>query len=132
MRTNKNSIIELVKSGLSKLLYALRTGQKADGKSHFEELYGRKPNPVKNNVAERNKNVSEKEAKLTFSPPDFEEEIELATQVRERTKGSKVEGQTVQEKGVEGAKRNSTQRLRDVPYAGKRRRQRNNLNIKER
>ena len=74
-------------------MYALRTGQKADGKSPFEKLYGRQPNTVKSNVVERIKNVSETEPKVTFSPSDFEEEIDSTILVRERTKGLKLDGQ---------------------------------------
>ena len=92
LRTNKNSL-KREKSGLSEILYALRTGRKADGKSPFEKLYGRQPNTVKSNVVERIKNVSETEPKVTFSPSDFEEEIDSTILVRERTKGSKLEGQ---------------------------------------
>ena len=47
LRTNKNIILKRDKSGLSEILYALRMGQKADGKSSFEKLCGRKPNTVK-------------------------------------------------------------------------------------
>ena len=80
----------------------MRTGQKADGKSPFEKLYGRKPNTVKSNVVERIKNVSETEPKVTFCPSDFEEEIDSTIQVSERTKESKLD------KGGEGAERNGT------------------------
>ena len=93
LRTNKSIVLKREKSGLSEILYALRTGQKADGKSPFEKLYGRQPNTVKSNVIERIKNVSETESKVTFSPSDFEEEIDSTILVRERTKGSKLEGQ---------------------------------------
>ena len=92
LKTNKNIVLKREKSGLSEILYALRTGQKADGKSPFEKLYGRQSNTVKSNVVERIKNVSETEPKVTFNPSDFEEEIDSIL-VRERTKGSKLEGQ---------------------------------------
>ena len=93
LRTNKSIVLKREKSGLSEILYALRTGQKADGKSPFEKLYKRQPNTVKSNVVERIKNVSKTEPKVTFSPSDFEEEIDSTILVRERTKGSKLEGQ---------------------------------------
>ena len=73
-------------------MYALQTGQMADGNASFEKFFGRKPNTVKSNEVERNKIVSETESKLTFSPSDFEEEIDSATLVRKRKKGSKLEG----------------------------------------
>ena len=93
LRTNKNIVPKREKSRLSEILYALRTGQKADGKSPFEKLYGRQTNTVKSNVVERIKNVSETEPKVAFSPSDFEEEIDSTILVRKRTKGSKLEGQ---------------------------------------
>ena len=61
---------------------------------------------VKSNVIGRIKNVSETEPKLTFSPSDFEEEIDSTILVRE-DKGVKVR-RIVQEKGGEGAERNGT------------------------
>ena len=88
LRKNKSIILKRDQSGLSEILYALRTGQKADGKSPFEKLYGRKPNTVKSNVVERNIFVLETESKLAFSVSDFEEEVDSAILVRERTKGS--------------------------------------------
>ena len=92
LRKNKSIIFKRDISGLSEILYALRTGQKADGKSPFEKLYGRKPNTVKSNVVERVIFVLETESKLAFSVSDFEEEVDTAILVRERTKGSKLEG----------------------------------------
>ena len=58
LRTNKNIVLKKDKSGLSKILYALRMGEKADGKSPFENLYGRKPNMVKSNIVDKIKGVS--------------------------------------------------------------------------
>ena len=99
LRTNKNIVLKREKSGLSEILYALRTGQKADGKSPFEKLYGRKPNTVKSNVVERIKNVSETEPKVTFSPSDFEEEIDSTILVRERTRGRSLRASTRERRG---------------------------------
>ena len=59
---------------------------------HSEKLYGRQPNTEKSNVVKRIKNVSETEPKKTFSPSDFEEELDSTISVRERIKGSKLEG----------------------------------------
>ena len=53
VRTNKNRVLKKDKSGLSETLNALRMGEKADGKSPFENLYGRKPNTVKSNNVDR-------------------------------------------------------------------------------
>ena len=89
LRTTKNIFLKRDKSSISEVLYALRSGQKVDGKSLFKKLYERKPNTVKRNVVERIKNASETESKLNFSLSDFEEEIDSAILVRESTKGSK-------------------------------------------
>ena len=93
LRTNKNIILKRDKSGLSEILYALRMGKKADGKSPFEKLYGREPNTVKSNIINKIKNVSENDPKVEFTQSDFEEEVDSTILVRERTKGSKLEGQ---------------------------------------
>ena len=93
LRTNRNVILKRDKSGLSELLYALRMGKKADGKSPFEKLYGREPNTVKSNIINKIKNVSENDLKVEFTQSDFEEEVDSTILVRERTKGSKLEGQ---------------------------------------
>ena len=58
-----------------------------------KKFFGPKPNTVKSNVVERIKSVSEREPKVTISRSDFEEEIDTAILVRERTKGSKLESQ---------------------------------------
>ena len=68
-------------------------GKKADGKSPFEKLYRRDPNTVKSNIINKIKNVSENDPKVEFTQSDFEEEVDSAILVRERTKGSKLEGQ---------------------------------------
>ena len=68
-------------------------GKKADGKSPFEKLYGREPNTVKSNIINKIKNVSENDPKVECTQSDFEEEVESTILVRERTKGSKLEGQ---------------------------------------
>ena len=93
LRTNRNIILKRDKSGLSEILYALRMGKKADGSSPFEKLYGREPNTVKSNIINKIKNVSENDPKVEFTQSDFEEEVDSTILVRERTKGSKLEGQ---------------------------------------
>ena len=90
---NRNIILKRDKSGLSEILYALRMGKKADGSSPFEKLYGREPNTVKKNIINKIKNVSENDPKVEFTQSDFEEEVDSTILVRERTKGSKLEGQ---------------------------------------
>ena len=73
-------------------MYAFQMGQKTNGKSPFEKLYGRKPNTVKSNVVEQNKIVSEAEPRLAFGVSGFEEQIDSMILVQLRTKGPKLEG----------------------------------------
>ena len=82
LTTNKNIVLKRDKSGLSEILYALRMGKKASGKSPFESLYGRKPNTVKSNIVVKIKSVSEVDQKIKFSTSDFEEEVDSAISVR--------------------------------------------------
>ena len=89
LRTNKNIVLKRDKLGLSEILYALRMGEKASGKSPFESLYGWKPNTVKSNIVVKIKSVLEVDQKIKFSTSDFEEEVDSAILVRERTGGSK-------------------------------------------
>ena len=99
LRTKRNIILKKDKSGLSEILYALGMGKKADGKSAFEKLYGREPNTVKSNRINKIKNVSENDPKDEFTQTDFEEEIDSTILARERTKGSKLEGQCKRKTG---------------------------------
>ena len=63
LRTNKSIILTKDNSGLSEILYALRSGKKIDGKSPFKRQYGQEPNTVKSNMVSelvnREKGVSE-------------------------------------------------------------------------
>ena len=65
---------------MSEILYALRTGQKTDGKSAFEKQFGRERNTVKSNIltelVNKGKDVSEQESGFKFEKSDFEEEVD--------------------------------------------------------
>ena len=95
LRTNKGIILKKDNSGLSEILYALRTGKKIDGKSPFEKQFGREPNTVKGNIVtelvNKGKDVSEQEPGFNFEKSDFEEEVDSTILVRERVRGSKLE-----------------------------------------
>ena len=103
LRTNQNIVVKKDNSGLSEILYALRTGKKADGKSPFEKQFGREPNTVKSNIVselvENSKGFLERDSKVTFSTSDFEEEIDSTILVRERTRGSKLEPTFTKKRG---------------------------------
>ena len=53
---------------LIRIIIRVANGPKGGRKIAVQNLYGRKPNTVTSNVVQRNKNVSETESKLTFSP----------------------------------------------------------------
>ena len=55
-------------------------------------LNGRKPNTVKSNIVDKFKSVSEVDQGVTFNASDFEDEIDSTILVRERTRGSMLEG----------------------------------------
>ena len=74
-------------------------GKKADGKLPFERLYGREPNTVNSNIINKIKNNSENDPKVEFTQSDFEEEVDSAILVRERTKVSKLKDSTKERQG---------------------------------
>ena len=80
------------KSALSKILYALLVGKKVDGKSPFEKNFGQAPNTIKSILVSRSKFVSETDQQLRSTSSDFQEDVDSAILVRERTRGSKLEG----------------------------------------
>ena len=86
-------VLKRDKSGFSEIFYALRMGEKAEGKSPFENLHGRKSNTVKSYMVHKIKGVSKVDPGLKFTMSSFEEEIDSAIMARERPKGSKLEGQ---------------------------------------
>ena len=50
LRASKEVFLAKDYTGLSDILFALRTAKKADGKSPFEMQFGRKPNTVESNL----------------------------------------------------------------------------------
>ena len=56
-------------------------------------MNGWNSNTVKSNIVDKIKGVSEVDPGLKFSTSDFEEEVDSAIMVRERTRGSKLESQ---------------------------------------
>ena len=92
LRTNKQIFLTKDKSGLSKILYSLRVNKKKDGSSPFGKHMGRKPNTVKSNLARGLLDISEQDPNLDFSPSDFRDDLDSSILVRERARGSKLEG----------------------------------------
>ena len=84
---------------MSETVYALRMGKKADRKSPFVNLYGRKPNTVKSNIIDKIKGVSEVDQGLKFSTSDFEEEVDSAIMANGEREDARVQiGKSIQKK----------------------------------
>ena len=92
LRANKRIILTKDQSGLSEILYALRISKRKDGKSPFEKQLGREPNTVESNAVSKFLEISEQDNSLEFSPTDFQYYLDSTVLVRERSRGSKLEG----------------------------------------
>ena len=87
LRTNKNILVSKDKSGISNILFALRSEKGYDGKSAFEKQNGRKPNTLKSRMIE--KCILEKDLKINLEPEDFSDEADSTILIRERVRGRK-------------------------------------------
>ena len=87
LRTNKQIIVTKDQSGLLEFLYALRIGKKKDGSSPFEKQWGREPNTVKSNLVSKLLYPD-----LQFDNSDFQDELDSPVLVRERARGTKLQG----------------------------------------
>ena len=97
LRTNKNILVSKDKSGISNILFALRSEKGYDGKSAFEKQNGRKPNTLKSRMIE--KCILEKDPKINQEPEDFSDEADSTILIRERVRGTKLEGSFKRVKG---------------------------------
>ena len=97
LRTNKKIVVEHETSGLSKILFALRSEKGVDGKSAFEKHMGRKPNTLKSAMI--GKCISDKDPRIKIEPEDFSEEADSTILVRERVRVTKLEGAFKKVKG---------------------------------
>ena len=90
LRTNTKNLISKEKSGISNILFALKSGKVPDGKSAFEKPNGRKLNTQKSRMIE-NCNLDQ-DPRIEIKPEDFSEEADSTVLVRERVRGTKLEG----------------------------------------
>ena len=97
LRTNRKVVVEKNTSGLSNILFALRTEKGVDNTSAYERQMGRKPNTLKSAMIR--KCFLEKDPQLQIEPEDFSEEADSTILVRERVKGTKLEGNFKKIKG---------------------------------
>ena len=92
LRTNKQIIVTKDQSGLSESLYALRVNKKKDCTSPFEKQMGRQPNTLKLNLVSKLLAFSEQDPNLEFEQSDFQDDLDSTVLVRERARGSKLQG----------------------------------------
>ena len=97
LRTNKNILVSKDKSGISNILFALRSEKGSDGKSAFVKQNGREPNTPKSRMIENC--ILEKDPKINQEPEDFSDEADSTILIRERVRGTKLEGSFKRVKG---------------------------------
>ena len=97
LRTDTKILISKGKSGISNILFALRSEKGSDGKSAFERQNGRKPNTEKSRMIE--KCILDQDPQIDIEPEDFSEEADSTILVRERVRGTKLEGAFKKVKG---------------------------------
>ena len=114
LRTNRNIIVQRDTTGISNILFALRSEKGADNKSAFEKQMGRTPNTIKSAMI---KCILEEDPKLQIEPEDFSEEADSTILVRERVRGTKLEGNFKKMKGRVTAESEHT--ITVQPKAGK-------------
>ena len=101
LRTNRQIIITKDQSGLSEILYALRVNKKKDGSSPFEKQMGRQPNTVKSKLVSKLLAISEQDPNLEFEQSDFQDDLDSTVLVRDRARGSKLQGSFEKRSGEE-------------------------------
>ena len=99
IRAEKTIITEKGNVGLTRLLFALRTAATANGNSPFENVFGQKPNTIKNILIEKPNNCLENDSALQLSPEDFPKDNDPTILMRNKTKNTKLEGHFKQRKG---------------------------------
>ena len=97
LRTNTKILFSKDKSGISNILFDLRSEKGPDEKSAFERQNGRKPNTEKSRMIE--KCILDQDPQIEIEPEDFSEEADSTILVRERVRGTKLEGAFKKVKG---------------------------------
>ena len=95
LRANQKIVLDKDNTGLSELLYALRTAPKENKISPAELHTGRKFTTVKDIITtkpvQHNYNVSDNDSNFELTMSDFPADQDSEILVRERTRGSKLE-----------------------------------------
>ena len=83
---------------MSKKLFALLSENSSDGKSAIEKHTGREPNTPKLRLIE--KCILEKDPAIEIEPEDFSEEADSIILIREKIRGTKLEGAFKKYRGI--------------------------------
>ena len=86
------------KTGLSEILFALRMNPSAAKKSPFERHTGQEPNTIKR-ILTNHKQVISDNQEVNINNDDFKSGQDSAILVRERARGTKLEGLCKKEEG---------------------------------
>ena len=96
---NKNRVVSKDKSGLAEILFALRMYPSAKGKSAYEKYTRGEPNTIKKLVVNLFKSISDHPT-VDLKDTDFESGQDSTILVRERKRGTRLEGAYKKRKGV--------------------------------
>ena len=99
LRTNNKIIVSKDNSGISEILFARRMYPSANEKTAYEKSTGFEPNTIKKLVTEPFGCISDRST-VTLSDTDFESGQDSTILVRERTRGTKLEGAYKKRKGT--------------------------------
>ena len=95
-------------TGLSSLLFALRTAATANGNSPFERVFERKPNTVKSILTEKPNKCLQNDKQLQLSHEEFPKDNDSTIFLRDRTKNTKLESQFKKKRGAIAAESSHT------------------------
>ena len=115
LRSNSKVLIEKKIKRNFKPPIPLRSEIGIDGKSAIERKNGRKPNTEKSSIIE--KCFLDKDPQIKIEPKDFSEEADSTILVRERVRGTKLEGAFKKVKGQIVGQSNHT--ITVLPSTGK-------------
>ena len=112
MRTNKKVLVTKDKTGLSEILFALGRNPSAARKSPYEHHMGRESNTITRILTNTDHSFSE-QPELDINNDDFESGQNSTIIIRERARGTKLEGNYKKRKGV--LLKNSNQTITFLP-----------------
>ena len=112
--TNRKIVVQWDTTGISNILFQIKSEKGADNTSEFERQRGRNPNTLKSAMIK--KCILEKDPQLQIEPENFNEEAHITLLVREQVKGTKHEGNYKRKKGKVAGQNEHT--IRVLPKSG--------------